>query len=57
MLFQPFEYQQLIILPSEMLSNHRHMTSCTKLSGLLDIKLKIANQLPKTYALSTTTMP
>ena len=25
MLFQPFEYQQLIILPSEMLSNHRHV--------------------------------
>ena len=37
------------------------MASCVKLSGLLDIKLKIAIQLPKTYiyplfrALSTTT--
>ena len=37
-----------IILPSEILSNQGHMTSCAKLSGLLYIKLKIAIQVPKT---------
>ena len=36
--------------PSEMLlSNQGHMTSCVKLSGQPDIKLKIATQIPKTY--------
>ena len=61
-LFLSFEYQRLIILPSEILSNQAHMTSCAKLSSLLYIKLKIAIQVPKTYiyplfrVLSTTTM-
>ena len=49
-LIKPFEYQRLIILPSEILSNRRHMTSCAKLSGLLlDTELKIATQVPKPY--------
>ena len=47
--FQPFEYQGLIILLSEILNNQVHMTSCAKLSDLLEMKLKIAIQLPKTY--------
>ena len=61
MLFQFFEYQGLIILPPEMLSNQGHMTFCAKLSGLPDIKLKIAIQVSKMYiyallrVLSTTT--
>ena len=48
-LFQPFEYQGLIIRLSEMLSNQGHMKSWAKLSSLLDIRLKIAVQIPKTY--------
>ena len=47
-LIKPFEFQGLIILPSETLKNQGHMTSCAKLSGILDIKLKIAIQVPKT---------
>ena len=60
-IFQPFEYQGLIIRLSEMLSNQGHTKSCAKLSSLQDIKLKIASQVPKTYiylicrVLSTTT--
>ena len=42
LLIKPFEYQGLIILHSEILSNQGHMTSCAKLSGLLlDTKLKV----------------
>ena len=49
-LIKPFEYQGLIILPSKILSNQGHMTSCSKLSGLLlDTKPKIATQVPKMY--------
>ena len=51
-LFQPVEYQELIILPSEILSNQAHMTFCAKLSDLLYIKLKIAIQVAKTYIYS-----
>ena len=29
-LIKPFEYQRLVILPSEILSNQGHMTSCVK---------------------------
>ena len=47
-LFQPFEYQRFIILPSEILNNQGHITSSVKLSGLLYIKHKIAIQVPKT---------
>ena len=49
-MLQPFEYQGLIILPPEILSNQGHMTFCAKLSDLLYIKLKltIANQVAKT---------
>ena len=47
-MFQPFEYQRLIILPSEILSNQGHITSCAKLSSLLYIKLKIVIQVLKT---------
>ena len=32
-----------------MFSNQGHMTPCAKLSGLPDIKLKIAIWVPKTY--------
>ena len=38
-LFQPFEYQGLIIHLSELLSRQGHTTSCPKPSDLLDIKL------------------
>ena len=62
-LIKPFEYQGLIILPSKILSNQGHMTSCSKLSGLLlDTKPKIATQVPKMYmypllcVFSTTTL-
>ena len=49
-LIKPFEYQGLIILLSKILSNQGHMTSCSKLSGLLlDTKPKIATQVPKMY--------
>ena len=48
-MFQPFEYQGLIINPSEMLRKQEHMAQCAKLSDLLDIKLKVAIQAPKTY--------
>ena len=48
-MFQPFEYQGLIILPSEILSNQGHITFCAKLSDLLYIKPKIAVQEGKTY--------
>ena len=48
-LFQPFEYQGLMIPPSEILSNQGHMTSCAKFRGLLYRKLKIAILVPKTY--------
>ena len=40
LLIKLFEYDGLIILPSETLSNQGHMTSCAKLRGLLlDTKL------------------
>ena len=45
-LFQPFEYQGLITLPSKILSNQGHMTFSAKLSNLLYIKLKIAYITP-----------
>ena len=48
-LFQAFEYQGLIILPSKILSNQAHMALCAKLSNLLYIKLKIAIQVTNTY--------
>ena len=49
-LIKPFEYQGLIILLSKILSNQGHMTSSSKLSGLLlDTKPKIATQVPKMY--------
>ena len=44
-----------------MLSNQEHIKSCVKLSDLLDIQIKIAIRVPKTYIhplfciLSTTT--
>ena len=40
---------RLIMRPSEMLSNHGCMKSCAELSGRQDIKLKIANQVPKKH--------
>ena len=49
--FNPL-YQGLIIRPSEMLSSQGHMNSCTDLSGLQDINLKIASQVPKMYIYS-----
>ena len=62
-LIKPFEYQGLIMLPSKILSNQGHMTSCSKLSDLLlDTKPKIATQVPKMYmypllcVFSTTTL-
>ena len=46
--FNPL-YQGLIIRPSEMPDSQGHMKSCTDLSGLQDINLKITSQVPKMY--------
>ena len=46
-LIKPFEFQGLIILLSETLKQPRSY-DVAKLSGILDIKLKIAIQVPKT---------
>ena len=41
MVLQPFERQGLIIRPSAMLSNQGHITPCAKLSGLLNMNLRL----------------
>ena len=47
--FNPFEYQGLIIRPSKIVSRQGYVMSCAKLSGLPDVKLKTAIQVPNRY--------